>query len=168
MLENQAIFSTDSYVFIMHGYDCDDCDDVLIVINRRVFLNAIAAQKDDRIQKQSNTITGAVVIHDTASVPGNSSIGPNVVIGPNVQIGANVRIKNSVIFGGVVIMDGSYVDGSIIGWRSKLGRWSRLTNLCILGENVEVKSEVALDKVTVCPHKTVKETVINEPGKIIL
>lgn len=137
-------------------------------INRKEFLNAIASQKDDRIQKQSNSITGAVVIHDTAQVAKSSSIGPNVVIGPNVQIGNNVRIKNSVIFGGVVIMDGSFVDGSIIGWRSKLGRWSRLTNLCILGEDVEIKPEVALNGVTVCPHKGVKASIIDEPGKIIL
>ena len=135
---------------------------------RKTFLNAIASQKDDRIQKQSNSITGAVVIHDTAQVAKSSLIGPNVVIGPNVQIGNNVRVKNSVIFGGVIIMDGSYVDGSIIGWRSKLGRWSRLTNLCILGENVEIKPEVALNGVTVCPHKGIKESITHQPGKIVL
>merc|ERR1712130_437398 len=135
---------------------------------QRIYLNAIAARKDDRIQRQSECIVGAVVIDKTAKIAKSTLIGPNVVIGPNVQIGNNVRIKNSVIFGGTVIMDGVYVDGSIIGWRSKLGRWSRLTNLCILGEDVEVKPEVALNGVTVCPHKGVKESIIEQPGKVIL
>lgn len=135
---------------------------------QNIFLRAIAARKDERIEKQSQCITGTVVIHDTAMVSKSSLIGPNVVIGPNVQIGHNVRIKNSVILGGVQIMDGCYVEGSIVGWRSKLGRWARLQNMCILGENVEIKSEVSLNAVTVCPHKDVKESIVNEPGKIIL
>mmetsp|Transcript_38488 Transcript_38488/g.63085 ORF Transcript_38488/g.63085 Transcript_38488/m.63085 type:complete len:367 (-) Transcript_38488:207-1307(-) len=135
---------------------------------QNAYLNAIAAHNDERIQKQSNSITGTVVIHDTAQVAKSALIGPNVVIGPNVQIGNNVRIKNSVIFGGVVIMDGSYVNGSIIGWRSRLHRWSRLTDLCILGEDVEIKAEIALKNVTVCPHKSVKESIVDQPGKIIL
>ena len=138
------------------------------VLFRRIYLEAIAAAKDTRIQKQSNSIQGAVVIDDTAKVAKSSFIGPNVVIGPNCQIGNNVRIKNSVIFEGSVIMDGSLVSGSIVGWHSKLGRWSRLENMCILGEDVEIKSEVALNGVTVCPHKGVKESIVDSPGKIIL
>eukprot|EP00487_Bulimina_marginata_P003742 TRINITY_DN1903_c0_g1_i2.p2 TRINITY_DN1903_c0_g1~~TRINITY_DN1903_c0_g1_i2.p2 ORF type:complete len:103 (-),score=7.59 TRINITY_DN1903_c0_g1_i2:270-578(-) len=99
----------------LSGYWMDvgkPCD---FLAGQRIFLNAIAARKDDRIQRQSNSITGAVVIHGTAKVAKSSLIGPNVVIGPNVQIGNNVRVKNAVIFGGAVIMDGSFVAGSIIG-----------------------------------------------------
>merc|ERR1712228_640974 len=121
-----------------------------------LFLNAIAARKDERIQRQSNSIKGAVVIHDSAQVS------------KSALIGKNVRVCDSVIFGDVKISDGSYVNGSIIGWKSRLGRWTRLTNLCILGEDVEIKPEVALNGVTVCPHKGVKESYIDCPGKIIL
>jgi len=135
---------------------------------QRIFLEAIAAAKDCRIQRQNHSVRGAVVIHETAKVAKSSLIGPNVVIGPQCQIGNNVRIKNSVIFAGSVIMDGSLVSGSIVGWRSKLGRWSRLENLCILGEDVEVKAEVALNGVTVCPHKGVKESDVSNPGRVIL
>ena len=145
-----------------------DSECVLTVFLRRIYLEAIAAAKDQRIQEQSQSITGAVVIDGTAKVAKSSLIGPNVVIGPQCQIGNNVRIKNSVIFAGTVIMDGSLVSGSIVGWRSKLGRWARLENLCILGEDVEVKAEVALNGVTVCPHKGVKESVVDKPGHVIL
>eukprot|EP01084_Bolivina_argentea_P293285 504387_1 len=150
------------------GYWMDVGKPVDFLEGQNVFLNYIARKNDERIRKQGPCITGAVVIHNTAKVTGSSLIGPNVVIGPNVQIGHNVRIKNSVIFEGCVLADGCYVEGSIIGWRSRLGRWTRLQNMCILGEGVNVRPELALNRVTVCPHKDVKQSYIDEPGKIIL
>jgi mannose-1-phosphate guanylyltransferase len=36
-------------------------------------------------------------------------------------------------------MEHSKVDNCIIGWSSKIGRWSRVENHCVLGEDVEVK-----------------------------
>lgn len=133
-----------------------------------IFLKAIAARKDERIQRQSHSVQGAVVIHESAQIAKSSLLGPNVVVGPNCQIGNNVRLKNCVVFGGTTIMDGCLVDGSIVGWNCKLGRWARLQNLCILGEDVEVKAEVALNGVTVCPHKGVKADILDEPGKVVL
>mmetsp|Transcript_71358 Transcript_71358/g.113472 ORF Transcript_71358/g.113472 Transcript_71358/m.113472 type:complete len:367 (-) Transcript_71358:169-1269(-) len=152
----------------LRGYWMDVGKPGDFLAGQKIYLNAIAADKDSRIQKQSHSVTGAVVIHPTAQVAKSSLIGPNVVIGANVQIGNNVRIKDCVIFSGAVIMDGSYVEGSIIGWNSKLGRWARLTNLCILGEDVNIKQEVALNQVTVCPHKGISASIVDEPGKIVL
>jgi mannose-1-phosphate guanylyltransferase len=148
------------YTLSLHSFwmDVGKPDDFLSGQHR--YLTAIAAKKDERIQKQSNSITGAVVIHDTAQVSKSALIGPNVVIGPNVQIGHNVRIKNSVIFGGCMIADGAYVDGSIVGWNCRVGRWSRLQRLCILGEDVDVKSECCLVGATVCPHKSVSDDIL--------
>jgi len=135
---------------------------------QEIFLKAIAARKDERIMAQSHSVSGAVVIHDTAQIAKSSLLGPNVVIGPNCQIGQNVRLKNCVVFAGTTISDGCYVEGSIVGWNCKLGRWARLQNLCILGEGVEVKAEVALNGVTVCPHKSIKADMLEQPGKVVL
>merc|ERR1712154_25550 len=101
---------------------------------QEIFLKAIAARKDERIMAQSHSVSGAVVIHDTAQISKSSLLGPNVVVGPNCQ----------------------------------LGRWARLQNLCILGEGVEVKAEVGLNGVTVCPHKSIKEDMLVQPGKVVL
>jgi len=33
---------------------------------------------------------------------------------------------------------------------------------------VKVNAEVALNGVTVCPHKSIKEDVLDQPGKVVL
>ena len=108
-----------------------------------------------------------VVIDSTAQISNKAVIGPNVVIGPGCIIGDNVRVKDSCIMSGCLLADGCYVDGSLIGWNSKIGKWSRLQDLCILGEDVEVRSELFLRGTTVCPHKTVKDSEYTQ-GKVIL
>ncbi len=42
---------------------------------------------------------------------------------------------------------------------AQIGKWCRLENHCVLGEDVQVKGEVALNGATVLPHKEVKENV---------
>ena len=68
---------------------------------------------------------------------------------------------------GTVIKDGAFIDGSLIGWNCKIGKWARLQNLCILGEDVEIKDETNCVGTIVCPHKCIKENSM-EKGKIIL
>ena len=66
-----------------------------------------------------------------------------------------------------VIKEYSYVDGSIIGWRSKVGRWVRIEGLSILGEEVVINDEVNLNAVYVLPNVAVKNSICT-PGTIIL
>ena len=51
-------------------------------------------------------------------------IGPNVTLGPDVHIGNGVRIQDSAILSGATIRSHSWIDGSIIGWSSDVGRWA--------------------------------------------
>ena len=66
-----------------------------------------------------------------------------------------------------VIKEYSYVDGSIIGWRSKVGKWVRIEGLSILGEEVVISDEVNLNAVFVLPNVAVKNSIWT-PGTIIL
>ena len=66
----------------------------------------------------------------------------------------------------VEIKDHSWVINSIIGWRSTLGRWSRVEGVTVLGEDVSVSDEIYLNGATVLPHKSVSASV-PEP-KIIM
>ncbi len=86
-------------------------------------------------------------------------LGPNVVLGPNVIIGDGVRIQRSVVMESVEIKDHSWVFSSIIGWRSTLGRWTRVEGTCVLGEDVNVSDEIYLNGATVLPHKSVSVSV---------
>ena len=59
------------------------------------------------------------------------------------------------------------VADSIVGWGSKLGCWSRLENLAVIGEDVHVRDELMLNGAIVLPHKEIKESVM-DPGTIIM
>ena len=49
----------------------------------------------------------------------------------------------------------SFVDGSIIGWKSSIGKWCRVTNLCVVAEDVQIKNETYLNGTKILPHKGV-------------
>jgi mannose-1-phosphate guanylyltransferase len=66
-----------------------------------------------------------------------------------------------------VIKEFSYIDGSIIGWKSKVGKWVRIEGLTILGEEVSINDEVYLNAVYVLPNVPVK-TSVTTAGTIIL
>lgn len=60
----------------------------------------------------------------------------------------------------VQVQNYAYVHTAIVGWYSKLGRWSRLDNNAVLGEDVSTKDEVYLNGAVVLPHKEIKESVM--------
>jgi mannose-1-phosphate guanylyltransferase len=89
-------------------------------------------------------------------LPDDCLIGPNVVIGKDVIVKPGARIKNSVIMAGCCINSHAYIDNSIIGWRSKIGRWARLENYSLLGEDVVISDEICLNGTVVLPNVTLK------------
>ena len=48
---------------------------------------------------------------------------------------------------------GAFVKSSIVGWHSSVGRWARLVNTTVLGEDVHVSDEVYVNGGSVLPHK---------------
>jgi mannose-1-phosphate guanylyltransferase len=43
------------------------------------------------------------------------------------------------------IKDHAWIQNSIIGWKSTVGRWSRLEGVSVLGEDVQIADEVLYD-----------------------
>jgi mannose-1-phosphate guanylyltransferase len=72
----------------------------------------------------------------------DAKISPNAVIGPNVTIDSGcviedgVRLKNTVVLKGCLIKSHAWVDNSIIGWKSTVGKWARIEGTTVLGEDV--------------------------------
>ena len=116
---------------------------------------------------QTYTIIPPVVIHPTACIGTGAVVGPHVTLGPGSQVGDFVRVKNSAIFDNVKIGDGAWVDGSIIGWKSKIGKWAKLGQGTVLGENVEISEGVFLNGIFVLPHKSIKDNIL-EKAKVIM
>eukprot|EP01018_Ginkgo_biloba_P014052 Gb_40673 [translate_table: standard] len=117
------------------------------------------------------TIVGDVYIHPSAKVHPTAKIGPNVSISANARIGAGVRLIGCIILDDVEIKENSIVMHSIVGWKSSVGRWSRVQGegnytlklgITILGEDVTVEDEVVVVNCIVLPHKTLNVSVQEE------
>lgn len=112
-------------------------------------------------------IKGNVIIDKTAEVHPDAVIGPNTVVGPNCKVGAGSKISNSTLLAGSKVDSYSFVDGSILGWKSSIGKWCRVTSLSVIAEDVQIKDETFLNGTKILPHKGVNGSHPEE-GKIIM
>lgn len=117
-------------------------------------------------EKSSSNIVGNVLIDPTAKIGENCRIGPNVVIGANCVIEDGVCIKRSTVLSDSHIQSHCWIQSSIIGWKCNIGKWVRMENVSVLGEDVQVKDELYINGGYILPHKSIAESV-PEP-KIIM
>ena len=108
---------------------------------------------------QGPCIVGDVVVDPTAKIGKNCRIGPNVTIGPNVVIEDGVCIKRCTILGDSKISYHSWLESCIVGWRCHVGRWVRMENVTVLGEDVIVKDELYLNGAKVLPNKSIGNSI---------
>lgn len=102
---------------------------------------------------------GNVLVDPSAKIGKNCRIGPNVTIGPNVVIGDGVRLQRSVILAGARVKDHAWVKSAIVGWNSSVGRWARLENVTVLGDDVTIADEIYVNGGSVLPHKSIKANI---------
>lgn len=131
-----------------------------------LYLTSLAKRAVDKLSKEPYVYKGNVLVDPSATIGKGCRIGPNVVIGPNVRIGDGVRLQRCVLLDGSVVKNHANVSSSIVGWNSVLGRWSRLENTCVLGDDVTVKDEIYLNGASVLPHKSIGANV--ETPQIIM
>ncbi|KAK0398689.1 hypothetical protein QR680_002709 [Steinernema hermaphroditum] len=58
-----------------------------------------------------------------------------------------------------VIRTHSWVNSSIIGRKCSVGRWVRIENTSVIGDDVAIKDELYLNGAIVLPHKSISENV---------
>lgn len=109
---------------------------------------------------------GNNLVDPTAKIAPSSVIGPNVVIGPGVVVEDGVRISDSTLLRGCILKAHSWLNKCIIGWNCQVGKWVRMENVSVLGEDVVVSDEMYVNGGRVLPHKTIKECV-TEPQIIM-
>ncbi|KAJ3216684.1 mannose-1-phosphate guanyltransferase [Dinochytrium kinnereticum] len=126
-----------------------------------LYLTSLAQHKSALLAPSTTPgVVGNVIIHETATVGKDCKIGPNVVIGPGVTIGNGVRLNRAVVMRGSSVKDNAWVKDSIVGWHSSVGRWARLDNTTVLGEDVHVADEIFVNGGSVLPHKTVSASIM--------
>jgi mannose-1-phosphate guanylyltransferase len=102
---------------------------------------------------------GNVMIDPSAKIGKNCKIGPNVTIGPNVVVGDGVRLQRCVLLQGSKVKEHAWIKSTIVGWNSTVGRWARLENVSVLGDDVTIGDEVYCNGASVLPHKSIKNNV---------
>jgi mannose-1-phosphate guanylyltransferase len=103
---------------------------------------------------------GNVLVDPTATVDPSAVIGPNVVIGPGVVIGKGVRLQRCVIMEGARVKDHAWIQSSIVGWNSTVGRWVRMENITVLGDDVNIKDELLINGGSILPHKNIRSVFL--------
>lgn len=88
-------------------------------------------------------IDDAVAISVSAVVATSAKVNRSV-LGPGCRIGRNARIDGSIIFSRAVIGNGASVTGSIVGASAVVGDAAMLTDLSVLGNEVEVHGGASL------------------------
>ena len=122
-----------------------------------LYLNFLSTSEPEKLTKGEQFL-GNVLVDESAVVEPGCLIGPNVCIGPGVRIESGARVANTVVLAGSVIQSHSCIKGSIIGWRCKIGRWVWIEDLTVLGENVQIKDELYLKGVLICPNKEISKS----------
>lgn len=109
---------------------------------------------------------GAVLVDSTAKIGKGCRIGPDVTIGPGCVVGDGVRLKQAVLLEGVTVGINSWIHNSIIGWQSVVGKWVRIQNVSVLGQDVQIADELFINGGAILPHKSLSESV-PEPAIIM-
>jgi len=126
-----------------------------------LYLSSLTAKKSKLLAPTTEPYvhSGNVLIDPSARIGKNCKIGPNVSIGPNVVIGDGVRLQRCVILSNVKVKEHAWIKSSIVGWNSTVGRWARLENITVLGDDVTVGDEIYVNGGSVLPHKSIKQNV---------
>ncbi|CAO3687745.1 unnamed protein product [Rhizopus stolonifer] len=127
-----------------------------------LYLSHMSKKEPESLANNDYVYKGNVLVHPTAKIGKDCRIGPNVVIGPHAVIGDGVRLQRCVILEGVQVKDFAWINSSIIGWHSSIGRWSRIEGCSVLGDDVTVNDEIYINGGSILPHKGISSN-ITEP-----
>ncbi|KAK9478366.1 nucleotide-diphospho-sugar transferase [Lipomyces japonicus] len=149
------------YSFDLEGYWMDVGQPKDFLSGTCLYLSSLTKKGSKLLTPTSEEFVhgGNVLIDPSAKIGKGCRIGPNVTIGPNVVIGDGVRIQRSVVLQGSTIRDHAWVKSTIVGWNSTVGRWARLENVTVLGDDVTVSDEIYVNGGSVLPHKTISSNI---------
>uniref|UniRef100_A0A0D6QWW3 mannose-1-phosphate guanylyltransferase n=1 Tax=Araucaria cunninghamii TaxID=56994 RepID=A0A0D6QWW3_ARACU len=147
------------FAMVLPGFWMDIGQPKDYISGLRLYLDALRRKSSDNLANGAHII-GNVIIDKTAQIGDGCLIGPDVAIGPGCVIEAGVRLSRCTVMRGVRIKKHACVSGSIIGWHSTIGKWARVENMTILGEDVHVSDEVYSNGGVVLPHKEIKSSIL--------
>lgn len=125
-----------------------------------LYLSSLAKRNSKALTHNPAFVHGGnVMVDPSAKIGKNCRIGPNVTIGPNVIVGDGVRLQRCVLLENSKVKDHAWIKSTIVGWNSSVGKWARLENVTVLGDDVAVGDEIYVNGGSVLPHKSIKENI---------
>jgi bifunctional UDP-N-acetylglucosamine pyrophosphorylase/glucosamine-1-phosphate N-acetyltransferase len=107
-------------------------------VEANVTLKGAVAIGKNTVVKSGANIEGPVIIGEGCVIGPNCYIRPLTTIGDNCHIGAAVEVKNSIIMSGTKIPHLNYVGDSVIGEGCNLGAGTKIANLRLDKQNIQV------------------------------
>ncbi|KAH0455018.1 hypothetical protein IEQ34_016942 [Dendrobium chrysotoxum] len=147
------------YAMVLPGFWMDIGQPKDYIIGLRLYLDSLRKKSSSKLAVGSN-IVGNVLVHESAKIGDGCLIGPDVAIGPGCVVESGVRLSSCTVMRGVHIKKHACISSSIIGWHSSVGRWARIENMTILGEDVHVSDEIYSNGGIVLPHKEIKSSIL--------
>jgi len=123
------------------------------------YLNYKFEKNDPEVIPNDSRFISPVLIHPTAKIGQNCLIGPYVTIGPNCVIEDGVRIRRTTLLSEVTVRKNSWIDSSIIGWESVIGRWCRVEGVSVLGRDVVISDELYVNGGVILDHKSIDASI---------
>ncbi|CAK9185362.1 unnamed protein product [Ilex paraguariensis] len=147
------------YAMVLPGFWMDIGQPRDYITGLRLYLDSLQKNSSPRLAFGSH-IVGNVLVDETAVIGDGCLIGPDVAIGPGCVVESGVRLSQCTVMRGVRIKKHACISSSIIGWHSTVGRWARIENMTILGEDVHLGDEVYCNGGVVLPHKEIKSSIL--------
>lgn len=147
------------YAMVLPGFWMDIGQPKDYITGLRMYLKSLRKKSSTKLSTGSHFV-GNVLVDESAVIGYGCLIGPDVAIGPGCIIESGVRLSRCTIMRGVRIKKYTCVSNSIIGWHSTVGKWARLENMTILGEDVHLGDEVYSNGGVVLPHKEIKSSIL--------
>ncbi|KAL5013535.1 hypothetical protein ScPMuIL_007805 [Solemya velum] len=157
----------DSHLFAMElqGFWMDVGQPKDFLTGMCLYLTSLRHKTPNLLYQEPGTV-GNVLVDPSAKIGKNCRIGPNVTVGPGCVIEDGVCIKRCTVLRGAHIKSHSWLESCIIGWKCTVGRWVRMENVCVLGEDVNVHDELYINGGRILPHKSIS-TSVPEPQIIM-
>ncbi|GLT37508.1 hypothetical protein SLA2020_118210 [Shorea laevis] len=147
------------YAMVLPGFWMDIGQPKDYITGLRLYLDSLRRKSSPKLATGSDVI-GNVLVDESAVIGDGCLIGPDVAIGPGCTIESGSRLSHCTIMRGVRIKKHACISNSIIGWHSTVGRWARVENMTILGEDVHLVDEVYSNGGIVLPHKEIKINIL--------
>lgn len=154
------------WAMVLPGYWMDIGQPRDYLTGQALHLAALRKRSPEKLASGAG-IKGDVLIDPSAVVGAGCVLGPDVVIGPGCVVEDGVRITNSCLLKGARVQSHALVSGSIVGWSSNLGKWSRVESGAVLGEDVSLGDERIIHGAIILPHKSLKDNYL-KAGEIVM